>query len=396
MRYILGRYPDTITLNGMDFEKEQAESHVRDLSTYVRSELLQLCESCFAPYYAARYDNALILFISGRYEFENKGFDIYVNALGKLNKLIKERGQKKSKMVIGFIFAPSSIKGPRIPVIKNYLLLDKVNEVLQASTFVQKKKHYPNIPSMIDDVKSTLQRDLQTMYSGLIKEGDTPPISLFDLNYSNDAILNACAQANLLNSATDPVKVLFYPTYLRPNDGLLNMGYYDIISGMDVGIFPSRYEPFGYTPLEAGLKFDIAVSTDSAGFGRFLVQKENLEGRGVKILRLGSGTEHASEELAQFLEMLYYLEPEELEKKKEDAYKLMHLFDWKLLVSNYFDAYELALSRLSHAEGKSSFIPEPKSPLAESSKKLSMISGKENKKASPASAPKKLKKSGKK
>ncbi|MFH1306785.1 MAG: glycogen/starch synthase [Candidatus Micrarchaeota archaeon] len=287
VRYILGRYPDVIVLNGMDFEHEIAEAQVRDISKYVRRELLQLTESVFNPYHIARYDNALLVFTSGRYEFKNKGFDIFINALGKLNEKIKKKGMKKQKQVVAFIFAPSSIKGPKISVIKNYLLIDKMKEVLDAAPGASRKKHYANVKERIEDVKGSLKRDLNAMYSSFIKDRSTPPISLFDLNYANDEVINSCISAGLKNSKQDAVKVLFYPSYLRPSDGLLNMGYYDVISGMDMGVFASRYEPFGYTPLEAGLKLNIAVSTDAAGFGRYLLSKENLEGRGGKNIEIG-------------------------------------------------------------------------------------------------------------
>ena len=158
-------------------------------------------------------------------------------------------------------------------------------------------------------------------------------------------MLAACETAGLRNRAEDAVKVFFYPTYIRPNDGLMNMSYYDMISGMDVGVFPSRYEPFGYTPLEAGLKMDVAVSSDSAGFGRYLQTKANLEGRGVKILHMGAGSAQAAEELTEFLQHLYYSDEKTLAHYKEDSYQLMKLFDWKELISNYLRAYEMAVEK---------------------------------------------------
>ncbi len=345
VRYILGRDPDVITLNGLDFSAMEAEAHTRDLSEYVRAEMLQLIEACFIPYGVQRYDNALMTFISGRYEFTNKGFDIYIAALGLLNERIKARGQKDGKQVVGLICAPTSVRGPRIPVIRNYLLLDKIGEVLDAAPGARKDKHYANLQEKMQDAHPSLKTDLEAMVSGFVREGERAPISLYELNYGHDDILSACERAGLHNSPGDAVKVLFYPTYLRPNDGLLNMSYYDVVSGFDIGVFPSRYEPFGYTPLEAGLKFNVAVSTDAAGFGRYLQSQVDLEDRGVKILKLSAGTDYAVRELAGFLEDLYYSSHRKLDRYKEDSYNLMHVFDWKILVKNYLKAYELAERR---------------------------------------------------
>ncbi|MFA5108316.1 MAG: glycogen/starch synthase [Candidatus Micrarchaeia archaeon] len=371
VRYILGRYPDVVMLNGMDFEHSMAEAQVRDISEYVRHEILQLSEAILTPYQSARYDNAMILFISGRYEFTNKGFDIFIDAMGKLNKRIKQKGAKKQKQVIAFIFAPSAVRGPKVSIIRNYLLLDKMNEVLDASPGANIKKHYPNVMSRINEVKTSLKRDLLTMNSSFIKENNEPPVCLFDLNYANDQIISACEKAGLRNGEHDMVKAFFYPTYLKPNDGLLNMSYDDIISGMDVGIFPSRYEPFGYTPLEAGLKFSIAVSTDSAGFGRFLLSKENLENRGVKILKMAGGADSASTQLADYLQSIYYSEPEQILEKKEDSYNLMHLFDWKMLISNYINAYDLALERAGKEDAQKPVQVHSQRSIISASKKLS-------------------------
>ena len=383
VRYILGRYPDVIVLNGLDFSAQLNSGHVRGIGGYVREELLELSQSVFAPYEDSRYDNALLLFTSGRYEFVNKGFDIYIQALSKLNAKLKSGARKNQKQVIAFIFAPSSSRGPKLSVIKNYLLTDKIKEVLDSIEKNSSSSHAPSLKSRISKISSgAMQNDLLSMHDSLIKEGACPPISLFDLTYANDDVINTCLAAGLDNSPQNPVKVLFYPAYLKPNDGLLNMTYDDIISGMDMGVFASRYEPFGYTPLEAALKMDITVSTDSSGFGRYLQSKEDLSNRGVKILHMSSGTQDASQELSDFMLEIYSLNPVELDSKKKDAFNLMHVFDWKDLISNYMNAYDLACQRAFQSKGAQSnalissesnaLIPAESHPLTTLSQKVAL------------------------
>ncbi|PIN83474.1 glycosyl transferase, partial [Candidatus Micrarchaeota archaeon CG11_big_fil_rev_8_21_14_0_20_47_5] len=155
-------------------------------------------------------------------------------------------------------------------------------------------------------------------------------------------IVRSCYAAGLTNSKEDVVKIIFYPTYLKANDGLLNLPYYDVISGMDVGIFPSRYEPFGYTPVEAGLKLNIAITSDTTGFGRFISGKIKGES-GVKVLKMfGVEKEKTTDELAQVLEKIYNLDAKELQKMQSDAYNTVKLCDWKELIPNYYKAYEMA------------------------------------------------------
>ncbi|MCX8163381.1 MAG: hypothetical protein N3D10_02385 [Candidatus Micrarchaeota archaeon] len=377
-RYILGLYPDKITINGIDLENSIHESEIKNLANYVRAELLQLAEGVFLPYFTARYDNALLVFISGRYEFKNKGFDIFLKGLSYANKEIRTKGTKKDKQIIAFVFTPSSISGPKVSVIKNYLLIDKISEILDALPKISPKKHYPNIIERVENTKNeNLYYDLKAMLKNFVKESKDPPISLFDLNYPNDQIILTCLKEGLNNSSSNPVKVLFYPTYLNPNDGLINMNYSDVIAGMDVGVFPSRYEPFGYTPLEAALKCNIAVSTNWAGFGRYLLSSKLYNEKAIKILNLNQSDEKIAQDLGNFFIDLYYSEPEELFKRKEEAFKMTKLFDWAELVKNYVQAYNLAVEKFFTSDRK--FYPQAlaigkfSNPLLSAKEKLSFV-----------------------
>lgn len=346
VKYILGRQPDVITLNGLDFAQTEDPKTTQKVAKYARSELLQFVESCFIPYYEQRYDNALLVFISGRYEFLNKGFDIYVNALAELNRRLASNAAKNERRIFALIFAPSSVRGPKISIIKNYLLLDKINEFISALP-VSKGKKYRNLQSLVSDLKGREKSDVQNMMSGFMRDGPVPHINCFDLNYQNDVILKTCIDLGLTNKKEDHVKVLFYPTYLKPNDGLMNLSYYDTIAGMDCGVFPSRYEPFGYTPVEAGLKMNIAITSDTTGFGRFIKSRvPNLKKRGLKVISMeGKSAKDSSHELANELAALYFADEKKLLSLKKDCLSLVKLCDWRRLSIYYFNAHKLALAK---------------------------------------------------
>jgi glycogen(starch) synthase len=344
VKYILGKAPDIITVNGIEFGSEKSETEVHDLSDYTRGELRQFAEACFVKYYEQRYDDVLFLYISGRYEFTNKGFDVFISALGKLNAKLK-KSRKNTKKVFAFIFAPSSVKGPKISIIKNYLLLDKINEILQQLPET-KGKRYVNVQASIAELHGEIRHDVENMARGFVKDGERPHINCYDLPYVNDAIINACVAAGLRNDQSDVVKVLFYPTYMKPNDGLMNMNYYDIISAMDVGVFPSRYEPFGYTPVEAAVKMDIAITSDMTGFGRFIMGKVKGNSNGVIVIKMaGKNSEQSSENLSRELQRIYFLPQKKLDAMKERAYETMKYVDWGALVKNYYRAYGLAIKK---------------------------------------------------
>ncbi len=347
VEYILGRKADVITVNGIEFGNGKNEGEIHDLSNYARGELQQFMEACFTSYYQMRYDNALFVYISGRYEFTNKGFDIFIDALAKLNGRLKKNKDENARKVFAFIFAPSSVKGPKISVIKNYLLLDKINEVLRELPET-KDKPYVNLQAAMAQLHGEIKLDVENMAKGFIRDGERPHINCYDISYMNDSIISACVSAGLNNEKSNAVKVIFYPTYMKPNDGLMNLNYYDVIAAMDVGVFPSRYEPFGYTPVEAAVKHDIAVTSDMTGFGRFIMKKAEKIGCGVKVIHMaGRSASQSSDELASELERVYNLSEKDLEKEKASAYAMMAYLNWDNLVENYYRAYEMALERVS-------------------------------------------------
>lgn len=346
--YILGKKPDVVTVNGIDFSKsrwkDKRDKEKHDLSGYARGEILQFLEACFTSYYVQRYDDALLIYISGRYEYTNKGFDIFMKGVGRLNDRLK-KSKKNTRRVFAFIFAPSSVKGPKVSIIKNYLLLDKINEVFR-NLPETKGKPYVNLQTSLSHLTGEKRRDVENMAKGFIKDGPVPHINCYDLAYQNDAIIKSCVDVGLDNAADDAVKVVFYPTYSKPNDGLMNLNYYDVISAMDVGVFPSRYEPFGYTPVEAAMEMSMAVTSDMTGFGRFMMKNGGSKARGVKVLRMaGKSADAAAEELARELERIYRLPESRLDAEKAGAYKAMALLDWNVLIKNYYRAYAIALKK---------------------------------------------------
>ncbi|MFA5105993.1 MAG: glycogen/starch synthase [Candidatus Micrarchaeia archaeon] len=346
VRYFLGRYPDVITTNGLDLSDASAPSLAAPVSKYVRAELIQFCESYFIPYYAQNYKNPLLVYTSGRYEFTNKGFDLFIAALGLLNKKLKRLSPAPERRVFAFIFAPSATIGPRQSVIRNYLTLDKIHEFLSTlpkGSVGAMDENYSNLQAATSSLVGKTKADIVSMMRSFDREGSMPLINAYDLAYSNDKIVNSCIEGGLTNSQDDVVKVIFYPTYVKPYDGLLDLPYYDVISGMDVGVFLSRYEPFGYTPAESALHGSISVTSDTTGIGRFLKTKLDVKDKGISVLDMaGKGDSTVAQELTDFLESLYMMPPSRLAAMKTEAFSMARALDWNELIANYFEAYEKA------------------------------------------------------
>ena len=99
---------------------------------------------------------------------------------------------------------------------------------------------------------------------------------------------------SILTTDDSKVKVIFVPTYLNKADGIFNKDYYELLVGMDITVFPSYYEPWGYTPLES-VAFSVpTITTTLAGFGLWVdKQREHL---GVEVIRRDDYNDKAVEE----------------------------------------------------------------------------------------------------
>ncbi len=338
--YVLGEKPDVVTLNGFNFGHFEVKKKKDKLVKYARKELIEFLESYFAPYYTQNYKDAIVTYCSGRYEYVNKGFDVYIYALGKLNRMLKGHDRR----IFAFLFAPSDVTGPKPHVVSNYLLYDKMYEMIDGMNV---SRSQINIQTAVKGMKGEVGTNLRTMMKSFKKVGENPPITCFEMNYpeDDDVIIKACKDNGLTNKPDDPVKIIYYPTYLSAADGLLSMSYYDLTGGTDIGIFPSRYEPYGLTPVEAGAKYNLAITSDSTGFGQFIKSKLK-KNSGVKVIKmLDASFDQTTDEIANILKEVYLMKPKQFDILKEDAFKTLKIVDWENMMKYYYEAYKIAESK---------------------------------------------------
>jgi glycogen(starch) synthase len=350
-RYVLGKEADGVLVSGLSPEELSFGGKAGAVTRYVRSELEEFLEGYFAPYYEFSYEDSLLVFMSGRYEFRAKGYDLYIKALGRLNDALKLEPTRDRK-VVAFIFAPSSVKGARPEVLHNYLLMDKIHEFVRSAQGEEAAKG-----RLGDIARKTSPRNLaklQAMVGSFRKAGELPPVSCFELAYQNDAIESACRVAGLDNSPDDVVKVLYYPAYLRPGDGLLDLEYADVLSAMDAGAFPNRYEPLGHAAVESALVENVTLASDATGFGRYLLRKvKDLKGHGIRVLPVaGRSDEESANAFATHLRELFLAPRKKLEALQADARKLVSLLAWDRVLPDHLAAYDLALTRRPRAGNK--------------------------------------------
>jgi glycogen(starch) synthase len=175
----------------------------------------------------------------------------------------------------------------------------------------------------------------------------TPPLSAFNIDPGNQ-IIKHLENNQLLNRQEDRVKVIYYPSYVSVVDGLLNMNYYDSIIGCHVGVFPSYYESWGYTPLETAALGAQSITTDLSGFGKFILSKTGKNGYAIHVLpREGKTYDEAVSSLTSVLHTIYKMSKKRRNECKIEAKNLAGLSDWKILIGNYMKAYEMAMGKKS-------------------------------------------------
>lgn len=348
--YFLKKKPDVLLPNGLDIRKFPTFEEVMIKHRLQRDRIREFMLYYFFPYYTFDPKETLIYFLAGRYEFHDKGIDIYIKALGKLNERLKQAKSKKT--IMAFIWVPANFRNIRPELLENKTLFQDIKDALEETledvekniiyTFVSDKKISKE--ALFDDDFLT---EMKIRVGRFVKKGK-PPVITHDLYDENDTILNAIKAANLKNDQGDPVKIIYYPIYLSGADGLLNLNYYEAMQGSHLGIFPSYYEPWGYTPLEAGALGVASVTTDLAGFGRFFCSEcAQSDSPGIYVLsRMSKADDDVVNQLTNLMLRYAGFNKEERISNMLEARRVAALADWKNFISNYIKAHNLAVEKV--------------------------------------------------
>ena len=344
-KLLLGREPEVIVENGLDASSfptfEEASVKHRLFREKMRTFLMKM----FYPYYAIDLEKSLSFFVAGRYEFYSKGLNVLIDALGELDKELKKSRVNKTIFVFFFIPADNGAINTELMKAKGYFddLMDSYDE---SQNEIRQRIFYSLFSSKNLSLKTILGKDFHSKFSkvkDIIKSKGNAPVCTHIINNESDLILSALRANNLTNSKENKVKVVYYPIYLNGADGLLDLDYFEALSACHLSVFPSMYEPWGYTPLES-ISFGVpSITTDLAGFGRF-IREQGLEDEGVFVLNFEGKSYH--DRVNQLIDkMLSYCNNSQADriqlkmKAKNTSYKA----DWSKLVKKYFKAHELAI-----------------------------------------------------
>ncbi|MDD5750037.1 MAG: hypothetical protein PHU56_00065 [Candidatus Pacebacteria bacterium] len=345
--HFLGRKADLLLPNGLSESQFPSFEEITIQHRAYRNRLRNFLLFYFFPYYAFDLEQTLFFFTACRYEFRAKGLDIFIKSLALLNEKMRESHAKKT--VVAFFLVPSGVRGIKTDILESREFLEDIkNSLEEISHETQEKVLYALAEDKEISEETLFNKDflfnIEKKFLKLKRKG-TPPLSTHDLLNEHDPILNLLQESGLDNKPDDKVKVVFYPIYLSGHDGLANLTYEEFLKGSHLGVFPSFYEPWGYTTLETAGYGVPALTSDLTGFGR-ACQKYIADKKypGVFLLkRTDTKDEEAVESLADILFTFSQYQAKERVENKIHAKDLSVLFGWKKLVKNYFKAHQIAI-----------------------------------------------------
>ena len=255
-------------------------------------------------------DNTLIISTSGRYEFRNKGVDVYIEAM---NRLLRDK--ELNKKVLAFIEVPGWCGEPR--------------------------------QDLLERLQSGKKYDTPL---------DVPMVTHWLHNMSHDNVLSMLKFLDMQNRKDDNVKLIFLPCYLDGNDGIINISYYDIVLGNDLCVYPSYYEPWGYTPLEA-VAFKVpCITTDLAGFGLWANSEKGAYCEiedGVKVIhRTDYNYSEVADAIKDTVAKFSNFNDKQIKAARTKAYNLSKKALWSEFIKYYYQAYDVALRKAAERNGR--------------------------------------------
>lgn len=296
-KQLLDKAPDIVTPNGFEPNFVPGKKEYEKKRVEARHDLLNVAEKLLG---CSISPDAFLVSTSGRYEYRNKGIDVFIEAMNR----VRTSGRLQRE-VVAFIMVPAWVRDARA------------------------------------DLKEVIEKDIHT-HAPMQMPFVTHWLNLME----QDKVLNYISHSGFTNSATDKLKIIFVPCYLDGRDGILNKPYYDLLIGMDATVYPSYYEPWGYTPLES-IAFGIpTITTDLAGFG--LWAKKHVNGNdiseGVAVVnRDDFNYFEVADAITSSILTLVGKDKKETEALRRRSFELASKAEWSKFIVYYEEAFRIAL-----------------------------------------------------
>ncbi len=300
-KQLLNKSVDVVLPNGFERNFVPAEDVFASRRCSARKCLLKIANALTGEQFDS---DTLLVSTSGRYEFRNKGIDVFIEALNRLR--FSDNIHRK---IIAFLFVPGGITGPR--------------------------------KDLADRLKG------KELYTTPL---DNPCFTHDFYNLHDDKVLGMMNSLGIHNAEKDQVKIIFVNSYLLGDDGIVNKPYYDVIIGSDLCVYPSYYEPWGYTPLESVAFRVPCITTDLAGFGLWV---NSIKGSyseledGVKVIhRTDYNYSEVADTIKATIEEFAAMTPAQVKRCRTHAGNISRKALWSNFIVYYEKAYNFALRAL--------------------------------------------------
>jgi glycogen(starch) synthase len=349
---LLGRTPDMLLPNGLNIRRFTAIHEFQTLHQTYKERLHEFTIGHFFPSYTFDLDNTIYFYTSGRYEYRNKGMDLTIEALARLNHRLKMA--ETPVTVVFFLITRAPVKSMNVTALSTSAMLKEFRTTAEAikEQIGERLFHavaagqIPDLNALVDDYwRLRLRRAIHAW-----KRDGLPGIATHDLvDDAGDAVLSQLRYCQLINHKHDPVKVVYHPDFIAATNPLFNIEYDQFVRGCHLGVFPSYYEPWGYTPLESIALGVPAITSDLSGFGSYVQQlAPDHEKRGLYIVhRRQCDPGRSADELAERMFRFCQLSRRERVALRNSVESFSEHFDWHNLGKRYHEAHELALDRIS-------------------------------------------------
>ena len=298
-RQLLNKAPDVVTPNGFEPDFVPTPDRYPARRADARRQLLRAAELLYGQTFDT--NSTFLVSISGRYEYRNKGIDVFIDAMNSLRS-----SADLPRTVVAFLLIPAWVYAPRA------------------------------------DLKAAIEQGASA----------SEPLPTSFLTHwlhrmDDDRISNFILHAGFTRRTDERLKIVFVPCYLDGRDGIFNTPYYDLLIGMDATLYPSYYEPWGYTPLES-VAFGIpTVTTNLAGFGRWaqtIVSGRDITEGVAVIPRTDDNYTAVVDASANALRSLMRLPDDERLAISQRCQTLATKAEWERFITYYYTAFDHALT----------------------------------------------------
>ncbi len=296
---LLQRTP-LVTPNGFEADFVPCDDRFAECRESARRRLLEVASALTGHRFD---DSTFIMATSGRFEYRNKGIDLYLDAVARMGQLYAG-----DRDILAYVLVPAWSREPREDLIR-----------------ALGNEEYSGLPDGV--ITHTLN------------------------NPNEDQIINRIHGLDFGVNKDAKVHVIYVPCYLNGVDGIVGKSYYDSLIGLDATVFPSYYEPWGYTPLES-VAFGVpTVTTSLSGFGQWVLSTfaNNFESCGVSVIgRDDVNYDQAKDEIAEAVLTLVNVDRKMNSKIRKSAIQTADKAAWSYFMTYYVEAFKIAFASMEN------------------------------------------------